>query len=301
MKRKVSEILGRIWTQIAGRAGTRSAARIAPEPWNPPRRADLISTSWHFPADRMADEASPKNAKVFAKTVDLLVTVEGDQTGTRCQSELWTVGYLEDECRTKRFVWPRGLALIDEFMPDRTMADLESEVRRLCQQESAQTYGALLDSFGKYGWHEYEPKFMFIDHRDRYPPLEGELLALRYTSFATSEPTNPSHFGDTLRIRLGVVPSREHREDYEYFRDRFGLTLPEHAVEFEFLLCTPSWFCSRYDLSRPAICQHVAFIDRFDRAAAESFVAHECSECRGFEESEVMEDMIPYARRIDRE
>jgi hypothetical protein len=228
------------------------------------------------------------------------VGVEGSDTGSGCQIHLWTFDYLQEQCRQTRLAWPHGLALTEEFVPHRTFSDLERAIRQLCHQKSARTYEELVGAFEQYGWLEYEPKGLFIENRDRLPPLEGKLLAFSYTDFADSDPEDPTHFGDTVRIKMGAAPSTDNREHYEYFRNRHGLTIGGYEVELEFLLCTPSWFRTRNDLSRPIICKHVAFTDRFDRASIEAALARHCRECDGFEEAEVAKDMVPYARRIDR-
>lgn len=274
---------------------------MPPEPWDPPRHADLISITWNNPVHRsVPDDAPPANPKDFADVVCFDVGVEGHAAGTRCQSALWTTARLKAQCRADGFIWPRGLALIEEFQPRQTLSDLELEIGRLCRLESADGYEALLNSFDKYGWHPYEVKAVFAD-KDRFAPLEGKLLGINYARFTAAEPDDPSHFGDMVRIRIGVSPSTVHREDYEYFHQQHGLAIGRHEAEFEFRLCTPSWFEASHDFSHPVICQHVAFVDRFDRTRIETAVAQQCRDCCGFEEREVTDDMKPYATPIDRQ
>lgn len=298
MKRGISRLWEGVWTFIASQPGPDPTVPMPTEPWNPPRRADLISISWNSPAHRVVpDLAPPEDPKVFADAVCFVIGVEGYQIGTLCQSELWTLGYLKNQCRAGRFVWPRGLALIDEFRPHRTLPDLEREIRRLCHRECADTYEALLNSFEKYGWHFYEVQPASVD-KDGLAPLQGKLLGITYEALAETEPENPSHFGDTVRIRVGMTPSAARHQDDEYPGQQRRLTARHHELEFEFLLCTPSWFEARHNLSNPFVCQHVAFVDRFERTTIEAAVAQRCRERDGFDESEVAESMGHLAKRI---
>jgi len=301
MRHKLSKFLGGVWTWFTSHPGPRAVKPMPPEPWNPPKRAHLISISWHSPHHPVVpDIVPPRDAKHFAGFVAFVVGIEGAGDGHGCWTNLWTIGYLEEQCRAARLAWPRGLALIEAFTPIRTLSDLTDAIRQLCHRHSARTYEALLGPFEQYGWFEYEVKGLFIENQDRFSPLEGKLLTINFTDFADSVPEDQTHFGDTVRIKVGVAPNANQREHYDYFRDRHGLTIGNDEVEFEFLLCTPSWFESHHDLSQPIICKHVAFTDRFDRASIEETVALHCRDCVGFDMADVVEDMVPYARQIDR-
>ena len=134
MKHRLPRFLARLWTDFIGPPMPKRTRPLPPEPWNPPKRADLISMSWdsstlwQSPTHDAPDIAPPRDARRFEGYVRFTVGPEDSGTGSGCQIHLWTFDYLEDQCRATRLAWPHGLALTEEFVPHRTFSDLRRAI-----------------------------------------------------------------------------------------------------------------------------------------------------------------------------
>jgi hypothetical protein len=179
------------------------------------------------------------------------------------------------------FEWGRHVLLVDRVIPQTTYRLVMDFIDAYCRAFTGPLEEAY-DRMGELGEWESEGLDCSLSYRGE-PHTVARLVEL-WSPDAELDSFRPQGpYSIRIRVRIGATG---------------GIEAGTECETYEFQLCTIDWLATERDLSRPSLCNNLAFMQDFDLGLLRRKVEEECAEFRGYSASHAIRKMGRYAVRI---